>query len=384
MFCPLCHAEYREGFTVCSTCRAVLVAADAPESERQPPRLKWETHDQRAADTVFGKLFEAGIPCFEKVQAAFFSIRVASISLSQRPTITLYILERDAEAAQQATGVEFAPDQPTVEIPEGAPVQDCPYCAVKFPAGDSLCPACGGDLLAWNAEAAEAAQPPFEARPSEALPSDVEPAKTPPDEGEAEVVWRGGDPVIFSRAEEVLRESGIFHYTNQTAQHLAFGEAMPRPRLEILVRVAEVERARKLVAQFQDSFPLLPQEPLAPESADSELSVEDPNFRPRLTKLRWGVGLYVLSVLLWVWLLRTGPAWFTSAYDLISFGGSQVRSAAIIVLFFSAIVANLSALFLLLMSWARRQDKIGLLALFFGLQGVTLLGTFLSLLRGYR
>jgi len=373
MFCPLCHAEYREGFSVCSTCHALLVAADALESERQPPRLKWTTHAQREADAVFTKLFEAGIPCLEKTHSAdFFSVAIAR----KRPVITLYILERDAAAARPAAGVEFAPDRPEVVIPEGVPLQDCPFCSVKFPAGQNFCPSCGGDLLTWNPDTSEAAPP------ADAPPSEAEGLEAAPDEGEAEMVWRGGDPVIFSRAVETLRENGIFHRARQTAQHLAFGHAMPRPRLEILVRAHDAERARELVSQFQDPFPLLPQEPFAPADANSELPAGDPTFRPRLMRLRWGIGLHVVSLVLWVWILRTGPAWFVSGYDLVSFRSGPVQRAAVGVLLLTAFVANLSALFLLLMSWARKQDKIGLLSLFFELQGIVLLGTFLSLLRG--
>jgi hypothetical protein len=378
MFCPLCHAEYREGFTVCSTCRAALVAADAPESERTPPRLKWESHDQRASDAVFSKLYEAGIACLEKVRRDdFFSVAV----VRKRPVVTLYILERDADAARKAAGVEFVPDRPAVEIPEGAPVQDCPYCSAKFPAGNTLCPACGGDLLAWDRENAEASQSSLQARPSEAPPADVEPPHAQPDEGEAEMVWRGGDPVIFSRAEEVLRESGVVHHTNQTAQHLAFGEGMPRPRLEILVGAADAERARELVAQFQDSFPLLPQEPFAPAGVDSELPTEDPNFRPRLTKLRWGVGLFVLALVLVTWVVRSGPLTFYSSSQLFSPAYGQIRLIAVWVLYVSSIIANLSSLVMLFVAWAGKRDKVGLLSLFFGIQGVILLGSIYMLIR---
>jgi hypothetical protein len=383
MFCPLCHAEYRQGFTVCATCRAALVAADAPESERTPPRLKWETHDQRASDAVFSKLYEVGIPCLEKAHADFFSVRIGSISIVRRPTITLYVLQRDAAAAQQAAGVEFVPDRPAVEIPEGAPVQDCPYCAAKFPAGNSLCPACGGDLLEWQPGSESASAPPSG--------SDVSgpTAVSAIDGGEAQLVWRGDDPVAFSRAIEALKERGIRAHTLSTSDHLAFELAMPRPKFEILVPRAQSEKARELTAEFAQTLPLVPQEP-TPNGADSNagavrLEVHDPSamnealaegdffklqagYERRRRQLQLGAGLYLFGLFLCGWVSGSiaGIRFFQFAALRHPFG--DIRMIALIVLLAATIGCIAGALWNLFRAWEWKADKIGLLALFFGLQ----------------
>lgn len=361
MFCPLCHAEYREGFTVCSTCRAALVAADAPESVRTPPRLKWATHDQRESDAVFGKLFEASIPCLEKVHTSF------KLSFQrQGPAVTLYILERDAAAARQVAGVEFVPDRSAIVIPDGIPLQDCPYCSAKFPAGQNFCPACGGDLLEWQPGADTESAPPSDG--DSGAPTSSTAA---PDEGEAQLVWRGDDPVTFSRALEALKENGIRVHTLSTCEHMAFGIAIPRPKLEIFVPHNGAARALELLREFQDTFPLLPQEPL-PESTeakqesesaqDSALLIEaSQSIATRMSHLRWALIFIALS---WFFAFWTGSVGFrrNDSRPWVV----QVRYAGVVTLVLAAAVLGAASFWRIYRAWAWRADKAGLVACFFG------------------
>lgn len=387
MFCPLCYAEYRAGFSVCSTCHATLVAAEAPESERRPPRLRWETHDQREADRVFGKLFEAGVPCLEKAQAHFFSMSILSVPIGRRhPTIMLYVLERDASAARQAVGVEFVPDQPEIVIPEGTPLQDCPYCSVKFPAGQNFCPACGGDVLAWTPPSAQESA----AQPGDSSGAPGEPGAGAPaapyhsDDGEAKLVWRGDDPVTFSRALEALKEDGIRAHALSTSEHLAFEFAMPRPKHEIFVAHADEGRALSLVHEFQSPFPLVPLEPTSDGADDlegtsggagTERSTAEPTsagsreFVRRRAVLRWGAGLQILSSILFIRVVSTAPF-----YSLqFRFAIRDIQGAAMSVLLAGATLSAMTSIWFLYHSWAGKSDKIGMLSLLFGLQATVIL-----------
>ena len=60
MFCPLCHAEYRDGFSECSDCHVALVAT-AAEAHSAAARL-WRVISQRSLDKVLAALDAEKIP----------------------------------------------------------------------------------------------------------------------------------------------------------------------------------------------------------------------------------------------------------------------------------------------------------------------------------
>jgi hypothetical protein len=59
MYCPLCQAEYREGFAECSDCRVKLVASAA--QARSAAAQLWKGASQRALDKVLAALDAQGI-----------------------------------------------------------------------------------------------------------------------------------------------------------------------------------------------------------------------------------------------------------------------------------------------------------------------------------
>ena len=68
MFCPVCKAEYREGFTRCSDCEVALVAsppAGEPTANMQDLAVAWRGTDPSAFSAALAALQEAGIPNFE-------------------------------------------------------------------------------------------------------------------------------------------------------------------------------------------------------------------------------------------------------------------------------------------------------------------------------
>jgi hypothetical protein len=95
------------------------------------------------------------------------------------------------------------------------------------------------------------------------------------EENPPELVWRGSEPVAFSRAIAALREESIPHRPTITADHLAFGIATPRPKLELFVFRSDGARAREALAGLVDPAPLLSEEPPPPETEDSATAGAD-------------------------------------------------------------------------------------------------------------
>jgi len=60
MFCPLCQAEYREGFMQCSDCHIALV--DSFQDAQHSAALLWDGSRQGALDTVLTALDEQDVP----------------------------------------------------------------------------------------------------------------------------------------------------------------------------------------------------------------------------------------------------------------------------------------------------------------------------------
>ncbi len=108
----------------------------------------------------------------------------------------------------------------------------CPVCKAEYREGFSHCDDCDVALVA----ALERREP-----------------EPPP-----ELVWRGSDPVAFSRVLDALAEAQISYFVKSTHDHLAFRLAMPRPFYEVMVSRPDRERAGALVAAIADALPLLP------------------------------------------------------------------------------------------------------------------------------
>ena len=61
MFCPLCKAEYRQGFSTCSDCHIPLLATQAEAAAVEVDRL-WTGDDREKFETILDALLDAGIP----------------------------------------------------------------------------------------------------------------------------------------------------------------------------------------------------------------------------------------------------------------------------------------------------------------------------------
>ncbi len=248
MFCPLCKAEYREGVGRCPDCEANLIGGSADAAVPPPQRAVWRTENREAAQRVRETLRVAGVPCYLKALRGHWLYAV----VGQRPSFELWILKADAPQAHSALA-QMEPalhfeDEPVV-LP--APLMlRCPLCREEHPAEYERCPGCGVELAAWREPWPEGEHP-----------------ENPP-----ELVWRGSDPVTFSRAIAALREAAIPYRPAITSEHLAFGLSMPRPKLDLFVFRSQAAQARELLTGLGDSFPLtaLPLSVDPPSAADSD------------------------------------------------------------------------------------------------------------------
>jgi hypothetical protein len=65
VFCPLCKAEFRDGFTECSDCHIALVALYAEAESVGADRL-WDGDDRKKCGRILDALLAAGIPYHSK------------------------------------------------------------------------------------------------------------------------------------------------------------------------------------------------------------------------------------------------------------------------------------------------------------------------------
>ena len=109
----------------------------------------------------------------------------------------------------------------------------CPNCHAEYLEGVTRCADCDVDLVA-------------------SLP-------LAPEDDAPDLVWRGSDPVAFSRVINVLADAGIDCDVQAKHDHLAFELGMPRPFYEIRVLRSRRDEALPLVSPIGDSLPLASQ-----------------------------------------------------------------------------------------------------------------------------
>ena len=265
-YCPLCRAEYREGFETCTTCSAHLVASQHTEKAlANPPRLLWRGRNSNEFGVVTGALGDAQIPA--NAQEAIGGLLG---SLTDRAS-TIHVLSTEFDRALQIAAEAVASHR-------GRPAQTqvCYNCATTCSAFLAACPNCKAQLIAAEPMTEKAAQ--RELNPPElrycplcgaeyvseqehcticgvglvgkelrGKPLNEKERKEPIDP-----VWRGGDPAAVSNVVAILRESGIPHHVQASNDHLVFELAMPRPKYIVRVFRSDAPRMRELLAGIQD------------------------------------------------------------------------------------------------------------------------------------
>jgi len=113
MFCPLCKAEYRAGFTRCNGCDAELVPSldsiEAASSIETTVEELWHGQDHAKFIDLVTELSEAGVPFYvgttQRNHEGIFSLRVLQSDFSRAQTILAalgYFVQDDEEAPPEA------------------------------------------------------------------------------------------------------------------------------------------------------------------------------------------------------------------------------------------------------------------------------------------
>ena len=103
MYCPLCKAEYRQGFSRCSDCQVALVATQEEANSVAVDRL-WTGDDRRKMEKILNGLMDAEVPFRSKETLKAQPWPWLSILLFRfmrpRPTFEFYIDIFDKDRAR--------------------------------------------------------------------------------------------------------------------------------------------------------------------------------------------------------------------------------------------------------------------------------------------
>lgn len=143
MFCPVCKAEYRPGFTHCSDCDVDLVNslealptnAVAPEQLNEPTLL-WTGTSGEAQAALCIALKTVRIPCLQK------ETDVGIIPGLARPVYAVLVRRRDLEGAKlvlERVAEHFDPDDSDADAND-APALPQEFADAETDSGDSSAP----------------------------------------------------------------------------------------------------------------------------------------------------------------------------------------------------------------------------------------------------
>jgi hypothetical protein len=184
VFCPVCKAEYREGFTRCTGCNVPLVAtlpADQSEADASDLAVAWRGTDPSAFSAALAALQEAGIPSY---QVSDHDQLVFELAIP-RPQYRIMVRKTGLAAAQELVA-------PFGERAGLAHARDIWKGRSEFPPAGEESPQ---DELAESPS------------PDEHSPDDIS-AERRPQEATREV-WSGDDPDVAENLRVCLREVGI-------------------------------------------------------------------------------------------------------------------------------------------------------------------------------
>ena len=132
MFCPVCRAEYREGFTRCADCGVELtpvLPAEHPLPDPIPLTTVLESSDEAVIVIAKSLLDDAGIPCLVQNDLLQDLIGLGRFGGGNPITgpATIVVREDDAAAATDLlkdlrsgmTGITFEPVDMDKSPPEG-------------------------------------------------------------------------------------------------------------------------------------------------------------------------------------------------------------------------------------------------------------------------
>jgi hypothetical protein len=102
MFCPVCKAEYRDGFTRCSDRDVNLVSSLTPAEPKgvaEGASVVWYGDDPVAFSCVLAALEDAGIPTYQLTEHYHLTMRPPMSG----PRYGIYVPAKDASRAEEIT-----------------------------------------------------------------------------------------------------------------------------------------------------------------------------------------------------------------------------------------------------------------------------------------
>lgn len=216
MFCPLCKAEYREGFTRCADCDVDLApslpssAAGAPEEDLV---LVWKGTDAAFFGQLVHSLDGAGITCHAR-RRQLYTPEEYFAGPGIGSEFELRVFEHDASAARRILEGEFDWQAAYAEAGrEEQPADEAELISEVLPEPDGV--PNEEDVLEWEAE------------------------------GATEEAWAGEDSAHAKFIRNALRENKVGYRTViEQAGHE-----------RILVRGEDAPRAREIIREVFEGVP---------------------------------------------------------------------------------------------------------------------------------
>ncbi len=242
MFCPICHAEYRQGFTQCADCGVDLVhslpdnadnqglARDAVAADDDAVQLLWSGIDPRFFKALKAALDEVGIDYEDQPG------RPQLLSTGRDNVLQIWVRSADLEAARRlvrdVSGTGAGDDDTTLDAIARSQASSDPFHLRQpvFNRNESD----DDDLTEEEPEAEDDA--------AEIVEDFVE--NFDPDEATV-VVWAGDDSQMANIFQQCLSNVGIGCVLNPNMG-----------KTQILVMPAAEKRAREVVREIEEGSPM--------------------------------------------------------------------------------------------------------------------------------
>lgn len=156
MFCPLCNAEYREGFAECSDCNASLVAT---LDEAAGSRVSvWKGESERELDRVLDALASGGIRYhYHDGLSPVPKIKLSTVPVRPRFETEVWVLQDDRERAESAIrDLQSDSDEEEEDSDTATGKLFCPLCKAEYRPGFTECSDCHAALMTSRSRARDA------------------------------------------------------------------------------------------------------------------------------------------------------------------------------------------------------------------------------------
>ena len=147
-FCPICQAEFRQGFTRCNACDVDLVDQLEEEMDLSEENVKAAVEGKELVGVTRGPL-----DVVKETRDLLGAHRIASIIVDDEesakiegmpPRVVLVVPKDDIEAAALVLGSKFKKmvEEEGMETPD-LKYENCPACGTQVSEDTEECPECG-------------------------------------------------------------------------------------------------------------------------------------------------------------------------------------------------------------------------------------------------